>query len=198
MRDFWKRVVQRAFRRGLELARIESRERLFVFLVLIAVPAFATWHFVGDHTGAIIRALASLFASAAAVLAVFLWNVLKLPAVMEAESEAERLSIVAMLKTQQQKAQLRDEIGELMLHGAMLKRECADETRPEPEAEANQWLAGVIEYLQKNMGVSYVARVNDGSAVPIGLTSLSGNRAALDSGLRIRLYHLDQFLRELA
>jgi len=173
----------------LELARVETPERLFVLLIVIAIafPALATWYLVGDHSTAVVRALAAIGGSAIAVLVMFISSALKLPAIMEAEAEDERQRLAAQLQTQDRKRQLRDALGEFMLEGAALKRECSDQSKPEPEEEANQWLEGLVSYLQDNLGVSYVARVNDGSPVPLGMTSLNGNRAALDSGLRIRL-----------
>lgn len=195
---YWRKVFQRAWRRALELARVESRERIAVFLIAIAFPAFVTWHLVGDHAGAVVRALAAVGGSATAVLVIFVWNVLKLPAEMEKEAAAETAKIAAQIESQEHRKAVREEIGRFLASGTALRRQCANTNEPAPKEDAIQWLTELCQFLEINLGASYVARVNDASAVPLGMSSLQGDAVKIDGGVRVRLFHLEQFLRELA
>ena len=85
-----------------------------------------------------------------------------------------------------------------MLTGRQWKQAMSDLDNEPPYEQANQWLADLHAYLGENLGIAYVARVDEAAAMPMGMTSLSGERAGYDSGLRIRLFNLEQFCRELA
>ena len=111
---YWRRVASRAWRRGLEMVRVESFERIIVFLIGLLIPAAAVWYLVGDQAGAAVRFLASLGGSAIAALIVFSWGLMKLPAEMEAEAEQERLRIAAQLQSEDQKRRRREALGELL------------------------------------------------------------------------------------
>ena len=198
VRTYWKGVAKRAWRRSLEIVRLESGERVFVFLIGLLVPAIAVWFFVGDSVAVEVRALASIGASAVAVLVVFGWSLLKLPAVMESEAEQERERLAAQLETQERKKRILDDLGRFMMTGAQWKRAMSDLDNEPPYEQANQWLAELHAYLGESLGVAYVARVDEAAAMPMGMTSLTGERAGYDSGMRVRLFNLEQFCRELA
>ena len=109
---YWRRVASLAWRRGLEMVRVESFERIIVFLIGLFIPAAAVWYLVGDQAGAAVRFLASLTGSAIAALIVFSWGLMKLPAEMEAEEE--RLRIAAQLQSEDQKRRRREALGEVL------------------------------------------------------------------------------------
>ena len=197
MRGYWNRVARRAWRRSLEIVRLESSERIFVFLIGILVPAIAVWLWIGDTSGASVRLLASLGAGAVAVFLVFVWSLLKLPAIMEAEAEVERQRIAKLVETQEERKRLRESLGQFMSQGTALRIRCSNQTEPAPEDEANRWYGDLISFLETNLGPDYAARIQDNASVPLGMSSLQELYGLIDSGLRAKLYHLDRFLQEL-
>ena len=164
MGEYWKRVLRLAWRRALEIVRLESWERRFVLFVTIVIPAAAAWFLIGDHAGSAVRALATLGASAIAVFAIFAWSVLKLPAVMATEAAAEREALEAQLQTQQRKHAIREELGRFMAEGRKFRENLADPINDPPYEQANQWLRDLHSYLNENLGASYVTRVDEASA----------------------------------
>lgn len=196
--SYWKRVAKRAWRRSLELVRLESWERVVVFLIGLLLPAAATWFLIGHSTDAPIRALASLGASAIAAALLFGWSLLKLPAVMESEAEEERARLAAQLETEEARRRKRDTLGEFIARGSALRNQCGNLDAPVPDVQSQQWLDELVEYLEANLGRAYASRLHEPAAVPMGMTSLDGQRAGINSGLRVRLFHLEQFCRELA
>ena len=195
---YWKRVVWRALRRSLELVRLESWERVAVFLIGLLVPAAVVWFFVSKDAATIIRVLASLGASFIAVAFIFGWGLLKLPAIMDAEAEAARRILLDQQETVAQRKMKQDALGAFLEQGTALMSRSRDFQKEPPESEANEWLGELIDYLQANLGKAYVARVNDGASAPVGYSSQHKEHDALYNGIRIRVFHLQEFLKELA
>jgi hypothetical protein len=196
--SYWKSVAKRAWRRGLEMVRMESFERVVVFLIGLLIPAVAVWYFVGDTAGATVRALAALGGSAIGAVLIFGWNLVRLPAVMAAEAEVERQRIAEQLESEEARRRKCDALGEFIARGSALRRQCAVPDGLIPDLQSQEWLDELVDYLETNLGPAYAARVHETAAVPMGMTSLDWQRSAIDGGLRTRLFHLEQFCRELA
>ena len=89
-------------------------------------------------------------------------------------------------------------LGEFLMEGQALSRQCANENEPAPEEEANEWADRTEEYLEEHLGSDYVASYRSAAGLPMGLTSItSRSHRNLDSGIQVRLARLQQFLEEL-
>ena len=160
MFDYWRRVSRRAWRRSLELARLESWERVLVFLIGLLVPAFSVWFWVGKDAATTIRLLASLGASFLIIATMFGWSLLKLPAIMEAEAAEERARLTAQIETQALRTQRREELAAYLAQGTHFRelvRMAFDSDQAAPQEEANQWFVGAL--LHNNVMDSLVESV---------------------------------------
>nr|MBP6581338.1 hypothetical protein [Sphingorhabdus sp.] len=101
----------------MEIVRIESWERRFVLFVTIVIPAIAVWFLIADHAGAVVRALATLGASAIAVLIIFAWSVVKLPSIMAEEQRVEIEKLQAEQENAAKALERRNTLG-MLLHNA--------------------------------------------------------------------------------
>jgi hypothetical protein len=64
--------------------------------------------------------------------------------------------------------------------------------------EAELWAEKTYKYLEANLGRDYAERFQSHEGLPIGVTTLSGMQATVESFLKTRLARLNQFLTELA
>ena len=96
------------------------------------------------------------------------------------------------------KGRLRREVlGEFLMEGQALERQCADERQPAPETETEDWAARTEYYLQK-MGSDYVASFRSAAGLPMGMTTImSQTHRNVQGFLTVRLTRLQQFLEEL-
>lgn len=102
------------------------------------------------------------------------------------QSEARRLT------------EVREQLGIFLAEGAALLRLTRQEQSPVPSAEADEWNARVIAYLEKAFGAAFAHRFVDASGLPLGMTSVQSEpHRNLEGGLRIRTARLQQFLAEL-
>ena len=199
MREYWARVAKRAWRRSLELVRWESRERVVVFLVGLAVPFAAVWYFVGDGAGASVRALASIGGSAIAVLLVFGWSLLRLPALMDSEKAAELAKLKLQQDTAEDLKQKRLALGRLLADIEQIKLDCHG---PEPvdENALNDFNRRARQYVHDALGEDYVHRFASDAGTPSNM--LAGGdilpRNANSWGwANKRAYRLHAFLEEV-
>lgn len=90
-------------------------------------------------------------------------------------------------------------LGEYLSRGTALMTAARNFDKPPPLDEANRWVNELADYLEANLGAAYVARVNDGGSAPVGYAD-QRHREHNDvyNGVRVRVYHLQEFLKELA
>ena len=199
VRDYWSKVASRAWRRSRELVRLESRERVVVFLIFLFVPAVVAWFLVGEDMATTLRVIASLCASVIALVLMFVLNLLKLPAVMDAEAEEERKKLADQQETTEKRRRKQDRLDGFLARGNALMIAALDYAQPPPANEAKEWLGELIEYLEAEFGAAYVARVNDGGTAPVGYCDPAhAENHKIYDGIRVRVYHLQEFLKELS
>ena len=89
-------------------------------------------------------------------------------------------------------------LGEFLMEGQAIQRQCADEKSPPPDDEADDWAARIETYLDKNLGTDYVASFRSAAGLPMGMTMImSQTHRNVQSFLTVRLARLQQFLEEL-
>jgi hypothetical protein len=196
---FWSKVATRAWRRSLELVRLESWERVIVFLIGLIVPALAVWFFVGDSANAAVRALATFGGAGIGAAAMFGWSLIRLPAIMaaEAEDEIEKLR-VAGASAEQLRAR-RVTLGRLLSQGEALRYNCAsfDEIL---EAPIVRWKQETENFLLHEMGEEYLHRFNSDAGAPTDiLTSqdVPERNRQLWAWLNKRAYRLSSILEAM-
>lgn len=111
---------------------------------------------------------------------------------------AASLHFGQVILTGWQRGKRREKLGEFLFEGQGLEQQCADETKPPPKEEAQDWLERTDAYLAKNLGSDYVASFHNAAGLPTGFTTiLSMEHSDIASGIRFRLARLQQFLEEL-
>lgn len=193
---YWLKVVARAWRQSLELVSLDSWKRTTVFLFVLLVPPIGLWIFVGDDTDIIIGVLGVITASIIAFLVMFLWHLVELPAVIHAEEETARVELEKQTDTANLRSKKQDMLGQFLARGTALMHAASDRDTPPPTDDANKWYGELVEYLRSDFGPAYVARVNDGASAPVGYSG--GANSELRNGVRIRLFQLQEFLKELS
>lgn len=89
-------------------------------------------------------------------------------------------------------------IGKFLQRGNDLMASCRRYERPPPETDVEAWLDDLLGYIEANLGGAYVARVNDWASTPPGYMGQHRAHDALYNSIRVRVYHLQEFLKELA
>ena len=197
--SYWRRVASRAWRRGLEMVRVESFERIIKFLIGLLIPAAAVWYLVGDQAGAAVRFLASLAGSAIAALIVFSWGLMKLPAEMEAEAEQERLRIAAQLQSEDHKRRRREAPGELLASAISIAQAY---TTAEYELDviiesADEWGKRARELADTYLDGADRALFWSDIGILMGEPSLSEDRKGRWRWMSYRAYRLQQIISSL-
>lgn len=163
--SYWKGVAKRAWRRSIELVRLESGERVIVFLIGLVVPAIVVWFWLGDSVGASVRALAAIGGSGLAALAIFAWSLVRLPSVMAAEQASE----IERLEAQQESAESlkakRVALGQLLSQAEAIKRDCT-QSEPVSEHMVTEWYERACKFLTDEMGEEYLHRFQSDAGTP--------------------------------
>lgn len=89
-------------------------------------------------------------------------------------------------------------LGEFLTQGNKLMAESRKYDQPPPTAAAYSWYDELESYLRTNLAPAYVDRVNDGASAPIGFMSQYREHDELRNFIRIRVYHIREFMKELA
>jgi hypothetical protein len=94
---------------------------------------------------------------------------------------------------------IREELGTFINEGNNLMRECATErNRPLASDQRQHWLEGVVSFLSKELGYSYVARFADQTGVPnVMLIGANDERQSFWYSIYAGVYRLEQFSQEL-
>ena len=155
------------------------------------------WHVIGQAPATFLIALA-LVSMAAYTAASWRFG-----GVMDALREQtvllqKRLDAVPGGADSERRRQVRDALGEFLQRGTALMSECKDYEKPPPEEAAEEWFTKLIGYLESELGTAYVARVNDGGSAPVGYMSQHVEHDKLYNGIRVRVFHLQEFLKELS
>lgn len=93
---------------------------------------------------------------------------------------------------------VRDALGGFLQRGTALMTECKDYKNPPPEEAAEEWFTKLIGYLESELGSAYVARVNDGGSAPVGYMTQHVEHDKIYNGIRVRVFHLQEFLKEMS
>jgi hypothetical protein len=110
----------------------------------------------------------------------------------------ERDELKRRVDTTGKKAETRARLAELWSEGDQLARQCRNEREPPPNDEADDWARRAEEYLAAELGADYVATFRSADGLPMGFTTIqSMEHSRLDSGIRMRLARLQQFLDQL-
>jgi len=110
----------------------------------------------------------------------------------------ERDELKRRVDTAGRRAETRTRLAELWSEGDQLARQCRNEREPPPNDAADDWAARTEGYLAAELGTDYVATFRSGDGLPMGFTTIqSMEHSRLDSGIRVRLARLQQFLDQL-
>lgn len=109
-----------------------------------------------------------------------------------------RLENAPTAENASRRRKIREDLGQLLSEGLEFQRKFAQTPPEATEAEAQEWLDRVGAYLETELDSSYVARMCDTSVVPPAYTALRGDQVKLWSGVRSKVFHLQQFIRELS
>ena len=89
-------------------------------------------------------------------------------------------------------------LGGFLARGTALMGAAKEYEQPAPLESANAWFKELCDYLEAELGAAYVARVNDGGSAPIGYSGGPAEHNNVYNGVRVRVFHLQEFLKELA
>jgi len=199
VRRYWSRVAARAWRRSLELVRLESWERVVVFLIGLSVPALAAWYFVGDATNAWVRALATIGGAALGATAMFGWSLIRQPAEMAAESAEEIEKLKAANASEEQRRAQRVSLGRLLAQAEAFRNRCGS-TEEIEETPVARWQKEIESFLRDEMGEEYLHRFNSDAGTPsLILSSLDipERNRELWTWLNRRAYRLSSILEAM-
>lgn len=159
------------------MARLESGERVVVFVITIAVPAIAVWFWIGDKPGAEIRALASLGAAFIAVFIVFFWNVIRLPAVLAAEQEEEIARLAEQGETAETIKRRRDAIGQLLVEANGLAGAfCTEQPIELIIAAVDDWRNRTVAFADESLDGAHRALLWSDTGIVCGMPALPEER----------------------
>ena len=109
----------------------------------------------------------------------------------------QNLILRTQLDEKRKRKEIRDTLGQLLEEGQQIKNKCFEKNIEPPTAEAEKWAEKVVMYLNCHLGSDYVQRFHSHEGLPIGVTTLSGIPATIESYIKTRLARLNQFLAEL-
>ena len=92
---------------------------------------------------------------------------------------------------------IRTTLVNFLQEGQNIKSKCFEKNSEAPVEEANLWGEKVYNYLEANLGTAYAERFQSHEGLPIGITTLSGVQANVESYVKSRLARFNQFLAEL-
>lgn len=199
MGSYWKRVTSRAWRQSLELVRLESWKRIVVFLIGLLIPAFAAWYITGDSVTNGVRVLATLGGAFIGAAMMFAWNLIKLPAVMNAEAEAEREKVAAQLETQERRAERREALGKALASANIIAdRFCSNAADIDAvKAERDVWRDQCAELAEQYLDGAHHALLWSNTGIVIGEPMLSPDRMGGWRWITYRAIRLQQIIASL-
>jgi hypothetical protein len=100
-------------------------------------------------------------------------------------------------KRKKRQKEIRDTISQLFIEGNELKNRCFEKNTKAPVEETEQWNEKAVKYLEANLGRDYAERFQSHEGLPVGVTTLSGMQANVESFIKTRLARLNEFLSEL-
>lgn len=113
-----------------------------------------------------------------------------------ANATAERAVIQNTLNDRDGKQQTRTQLGLFLSEGGKLQTACNNVAEPPPLTEADAWALEVESFL-KSLDESLVSRFCSAAAAGVGYSSIkSETHGKLWSGLRIRCFNLNEFIKE--
>ncbi len=182
----------------MEIVRIESWERRFVLFVTIVIPAIAVWFLIADHAGAVVRALATLGASAIAVLIIFAWSVVKLPSIMAEEQRVEIEKLQAEQENAAKALERRNTLG-MLLHNA---NEIASLYRTDKPLEeiipiADAWRDEMVSFAEGNLDEAHKALLWSNTGILIGEPTLVQGRMGRWRWITYRAVRLQEIIKTL-
>ena len=121
--------------------------------------------------------------------------------VWKVEREA-RIKAENEINIRRNRKNIRVALGGFLTEGQALMSRCDDVTTPPPNEDADSWGQKVEVFLLDNFDESYVARFRDGTGVPLA-ARVSREQPSLPhvnlwSALRIRVFRLQEFIKELS
>jgi hypothetical protein len=180
--------------------RWESWERIVVFLIGLLIPFGAVWYFVGDAAAAGVRALASLGGSAVGAIVIFLWSMLRLPSVMEAEAEQRRLALESQLETEAKRQQKIEALGQFMAEAEKLQtRILASEVSLIDDV--NEWAGRASNFIEASLGTAYAQRFGNDAGTSSNFivgANITAEQQKVWGWVNRRIERLDQFMGERA
>lgn len=107
-------------------------------------------------------------------------------------------SLQQQLDDREKKKTIRVKLSALLEEGRQLMNRCGDETKPPPNADADDWAQRTEAVLRDNLDESYVARFRSGAGLPLTANSISSiPHRQLWGALWVRTSRLQEFLSEL-
>ena len=180
------------------MARLESGERVVVFIITIAVPAIVVWFWIGDKPGAEIRALASLGAAFIAVFIVFFWNVIRLPAVLAAEQEAEIARLAEQGETAETMKHRREAIGQLLAEANGLASAFCSEQPVEPIiAAVDDWRKRAAKFADIDLDGANRALLWSDAGIVCSIPNLPEDRSGRWLWITYRAIRLQKIIETL-
>ncbi len=114
-----------------------------------------------------------------------------------AYAEATIPGLKTELDEREKRHKVRVALGAFLEEGRTLMVQCANESVPPPEQEADAWARKVEAFFHTEMDDSYIARFRDGSGLPLTATSIqSAPHSRLWSGIWVRTSRLQEFIKE--
>ena len=177
--------------------RLESGERVAVFLVGLLFPAVAVWFWLGDSVGASIRLLAAIGGSALAALVAFVWSLIRLPSVIDAEKSAEIEALADQRESMESLKKKRVALGQLLSQAEHIKRDCSL-AEPVDEHMVSEWYARTQRFLVDDLGEEYLHRfLSDAGTPPVEITGPIQRNRELWAWANRRAYRLNTFLEAM-
>ncbi len=94
---------------------------------------------------------------------------------------------------------IREKLGEFISRAAILSNKCHNEREQPPKQEIDALGSEMDDYIRKNLGQAYIARMTSSSGLPVQVTSIqSMKHRELNSLLGKWRARLDQFISELS
>jgi hypothetical protein len=129
---------------------------------------------------------------------VFVWSVIRLPAVIHAEQEAERAKLAAQIDRAAAKRAVREGLAEFLAEGSQLMEKLGATPPEATEEDASAWYYRAVEFIKTELDNSYIARMGDHTMLPPKYGAAPGTLPNVWMAVRAYNFHIAQFVRELA
>jgi len=116
--------------------------------------------------------------------------------VISAHDKSEQLEKI--LSEREQRRAARAAFGVFLGQGTELMSKCCNEAVPPPREEVEDWANKITVFVLAQLDESYIARMNDGSGMPLGMCTLTSveHRNVYSAIKRIN-FRMNQFIGEL-